>query len=316
VRRAEADGRLAGDHRRAIGFQRHVDRGGDLIGILPVDMRGIPAGGLEALDLIDRVGERQRPSIEMPLSSKRKMSFDSLRWPARAIASWLTPSIRSPSEQMTKVRWSTMSSPNSAASMRSASAKPTRRRRPGRAAGGRLDAGRDEASGWPAFSNEAAGSASIRRGSSPRSRSDRGGRRGAPSRGRPTARNGRGRATADRRDRISGSARTAPCDVGHAIGMPGWPDLAFSTPSMARARIAFAIRLCWARSSWRLFDPVPASVALIDWRSLPARADGGPAVPADRSGRGGRHIAVGLRCQSAVAPRPSRLTIDALFGYC
>ena len=41
------------------------------------------------------------PSMVMPLSSYRKISFDSLRCPASAIASWLTPSIRSPSEHST-----------------------------------------------------------------------------------------------------------------------------------------------------------------------------------------------------------------------
>jgi hypothetical protein len=31
------------------------------------------------------------------------------------------------------------------------------------------------------------------------------------------------------------------------IGMPGWPDFAFSTASMARKRIAFAISACETR---------------------------------------------------------------------
>ncbi len=31
------------------------------------------------------------------------------------------------------------------------------------------------------------------------------------------------------------------------IGRPGWPDLACSTASMARARMALAMRSCWAR---------------------------------------------------------------------
>ena len=41
------------------------------------------------------------PSMEMPLSSNSTISRLSLRWPASAIASWLMPSIRSPSEAST-----------------------------------------------------------------------------------------------------------------------------------------------------------------------------------------------------------------------
>ena len=41
------------------------------------------------------------PSIEMPLSSNSTISLLSFRWPASAIASWLMPSIRSPSEAST-----------------------------------------------------------------------------------------------------------------------------------------------------------------------------------------------------------------------
>ncbi len=41
------------------------------------------------------------PSIEMPLSSHSTISLLSFWWPASAIASWLMPSIRSPSEAST-----------------------------------------------------------------------------------------------------------------------------------------------------------------------------------------------------------------------
>ncbi len=44
------------------------------------------------------------PSIETWLLSHRNVSFSSRRCPARPIASWLIPSIRSPSEQITQVR--------------------------------------------------------------------------------------------------------------------------------------------------------------------------------------------------------------------
>ena len=41
------------------------------------------------------------PSIEMPLSSNSTISLLSFKWPASAMASWLMPSIRSPSEAIT-----------------------------------------------------------------------------------------------------------------------------------------------------------------------------------------------------------------------
>src|SRR5579872_2371002 len=53
------------------------------------------------------------------------VSLERQRWPASAAASWLTPSIRSPSEAITQVRWSTRERPKRAASRRSASAMPT-----------------------------------------------------------------------------------------------------------------------------------------------------------------------------------------------
>ena len=71
-----------------------------------------------------------RPSSETPLSSQSTVSFSSRRWPARSAASWLTPCMRSPSEAMTQVRWSTRLRPKRAASMRSASAMPTALARP------------------------------------------------------------------------------------------------------------------------------------------------------------------------------------------
>jgi hypothetical protein len=41
------------------------------------------------------------PSMEIELSSQKRMSFESFRCPARSIASWLTPSIRQPSPAIT-----------------------------------------------------------------------------------------------------------------------------------------------------------------------------------------------------------------------
>ena len=37
------------------------------------------------------------------------------------------------------------------------------------------------------------------------------------------------------------------------MGMPGWPDLAFSTASMASARMALAMSLCATARSWLIF---------------------------------------------------------------
>ena len=71
-------------------------------GSWPSMREACPAGGLEALHLVDasRTSD-SAPSIEMPLSSNSTISLLSFRWPASAIASWLMPSIRSPSEAST-----------------------------------------------------------------------------------------------------------------------------------------------------------------------------------------------------------------------
>ena len=59
-RRAVADGGLAGDQRRLVGFLRAGDRGRNRLRIMAVDQFGRPAGGLEALHLVDRIGDRGR----------------------------------------------------------------------------------------------------------------------------------------------------------------------------------------------------------------------------------------------------------------
>src|SRR5262249_56916872 len=58
-RGAEADRGLAGDHARPVGGVRGPDRARDRLRIVAVDTGRGPAGRLEALDLVDRVGERQ-----------------------------------------------------------------------------------------------------------------------------------------------------------------------------------------------------------------------------------------------------------------
>ena len=60
-RRAEADGRPAGDHGRPVALLRLLDRRGDLVGVLTVDAARVPAGGLEARDLVAGLRQRQRP---------------------------------------------------------------------------------------------------------------------------------------------------------------------------------------------------------------------------------------------------------------
>src|SRR3974390_1070251 len=60
VGRAIADGGLAGDQYRLVGCRRFLKRSSDRFRIVTVDARGSPASGLEALHLVDRVGERKR----------------------------------------------------------------------------------------------------------------------------------------------------------------------------------------------------------------------------------------------------------------
>ncbi len=59
-RRAVADRGLAGDHCRLVGFLGADDGGPDGLLIVAVDQLGGPAGGLEALHLVDRVRDRGR----------------------------------------------------------------------------------------------------------------------------------------------------------------------------------------------------------------------------------------------------------------
>ncbi len=101
VGRAEADGGAAGDEgrpRRCLAPRRARL---STARIVAVDRRSVPARGLEARELVHAGGERGRPSMVMRLSSHSTISRLSFRWPARSIASWLTPSIRQPSPAMT-----------------------------------------------------------------------------------------------------------------------------------------------------------------------------------------------------------------------
>ena len=57
---AEADGRLAGDERRLVGFLRGLDGAGNRFGIVAVDVDRVPAGGCEARKLIGGIRECYR----------------------------------------------------------------------------------------------------------------------------------------------------------------------------------------------------------------------------------------------------------------
>ncbi len=76
---------------------RFLQRGGDYRLIVAVDARRRPAGSLEALHLIDRIGERQRTVDRDAVVVEQHDQFRKLESPASAMASWLMPSIRSPS---------------------------------------------------------------------------------------------------------------------------------------------------------------------------------------------------------------------------
>jgi hypothetical protein len=52
------------------------------------------------------------------------------------------------------------------------------------------------------------------------------------------------------------------------MGMPGWPDLAFSTASMDSARMAFAMSSCATALSMLIFTATFAMPAPACWPSL------------------------------------------------
>ena len=56
---------------------------------------------LKRLTVFSEFDKLTGPSIEIPLSSKKTINFFNFRWPARDAASWLIPSIKSPSLAIT-----------------------------------------------------------------------------------------------------------------------------------------------------------------------------------------------------------------------
>src|SRR5262245_42285067 len=71
------------------------------------------------------------------------------------------------------------------------------------------------------------------------------------------------------------------------IGMPGCPDFACSTASMASARMALAMRWCWARA-----DGLAEASAVID-AAAAETARGGMGFLVFESGRGRKRLARG-----------------------
>jgi hypothetical protein len=186
--------------------------------------------------------------MEMPLSSQRTISLLSLRWPASAIASWRDAfhqvavggeHIGVVVDELRRIR--------RPACARRAPCRP-RWRGPGRA-GRWWSRCRGEAVFGMAggLGAELAEILELVEGHARAPVRDRAAHRAASSRGRPTARSGRGRASADRRRRISGTVNSTVATSAAPIGRPGWPDLACSTASMASERIALAIRSCFSR---------------------------------------------------------------------
>src|SRR5262249_11094797 len=96
ARRAEADDGAAGDERGPIAGLGLRKRLGDRLRIVPIDVRRRPTGGLEALDLINGIRKRQRTVDRDTVIVEQHEQLVDLE-----MASWLTPSIRSPSEAST-----------------------------------------------------------------------------------------------------------------------------------------------------------------------------------------------------------------------
>ena len=223
-------------------------------------------------------------------------------------------------EAITQVRWSTSDLPKRAASM------PLGQRHADRGgdalaerAGGGLDArmlAEFRVAGGRRV--QLAEAAAAPRCPCRHGRSGAAAHRAASSHGRPTARSGRGRASADRRRRTSGSCvNSTVATSAMPIGMPGWPDFASSTASMASARMASAMRraslagrariaACAARAGFWAASGVGAMLA--KWLTCgcvggrAAIEAGGPA--GNRAGRG----AIAARALAALAPGSSRTT--------
>ena len=229
-RRAVADDGLAGDQRRLVGAARAArwrrrsprDRGRRCA-------TRAPARGLEARDLVVGHGKRgRRRRWRSELSSNSTISLLSLRWPASEIASWLMPSIRQPSPAMhigvvvddavAEPRVEQPLGQRHADGVGEALAQRT---------GGRLDARRVAVLGMAGgLGAELAEVASAPPSSCRDSRSGAAAHRAASSRGRPTARSGRGPASSGAaasnfRNRVNSTVATSAMP----IGMPGWPGL-------------------------------------------------------------------------------------------
>ena len=249
-RRAEADGRLAGDHRRLVGMAGRLDGVGDRFGIVAVDVAGVPAGGLEAGDLVGVVGQRDRAVdrdvvvvpeddqlVELEMAGKRDGFLGNAFHQAAVAGQHIGVVV---DEVVAEGGVHDALAEREADRIGEALAER---------AGRRLDAG-----GMAVFGMA-------------------GGLRAQLAEmldlvdghvlvaGQIEQRIEQHRAVAGRqdeavavgpvrglRDRISGSGVNSTVAMSaQPIGRPGWPELAFSTASMERKRIALAIRSCCSR---------------------------------------------------------------------
>ena len=203
-RRAEADGGAAGDQRRPVGLFGRFDRGGDRRGIVAVDAGRRPAGGLEALHLIDGVGERQRAVDRDAVVVEQHDELVQLQMPGerdRFLADALHQ-VAVGGEHVGRVIDDVVAEQRGEVALGDRHAdgigKPLAER-----TGRGLDAGRVAVFGMAGRERaelaEALDLADRHRLVAER---DRAARRSASSRGRPRARSGRGRARPDRPDRI------------------------------------------------------------------------------------------------------------------
>ena len=165
--------------------------------------------------------------------------------PASEQASCEMPSIRQPSPTKTQVRWSTIAWPGPVELRGEQPLGERHADRVGEALAERtgrgLDAGRDADLRVAGRLRVQLAEALAARRAAGRSRSGAAARTAASSRGRWTARSGRDRPSAD----CAGLCDRWRCHSATAIsampiGMPGWPDFAASTASIASARIALA----------------------------------------------------------------------------
>ena len=270
--RAEADHRAAGDQRRPRVGARRLDGPGDGLDVMPVDPRRLPAIGLEAPEHIVRAGERGRPVDRDAVVVEQHDQSAEAKVPGERAASWLIPSMRSAvaGDHIGAVvdQRRGRSAPPACAS---ASAMPTALAMPWPS--GPVVVSTPAVwpySGWPGVRGaELAEALQLLERHVRVAGEIAAARRAASSRGRPTARSGRGPASRVPWDRTRGSGSTArwrrpPCP---SASPDGPTSLSRPRPSPGRG---------WrSPSRWRCFARRLASasrVGVADHRGLPQTA--------------------------------------------